>query len=148
MEGGIFYVYFYCLAFYRNIFWSYFCWPLSFLQIYLYSNENVSKLAEEKKDEQLEELIEEHIAPIKEDLNNLRSFVLEEKKISERYIEIILASYRFRLIQLCQSFLKQGYMTSGQYEQLVEFFKVYAGLGGNGQAKEYYERTLKLPLKD
>lgn len=116
---------------------------------YIYTQMKMyQKLAEEKKDEQLEELIEEHIAPIKEDLNNLRSFVLEEKKISERYIEIILASYRFRLVQLCQSFLKQGYMTSGQYEQLVEFFKVYAGLGGNGQAKEYYERTLKLPLKD
>lgn len=116
---------------------------------YIYTQMKMyQKLAEEKKDEQLEELIEEHIAPIKEDLNNLRSFVLEEKKISERYIEIILASYRFRLIQLCQSFLKQGYMTSGQYEQLIEFFKVYAGLGGNGQAKEYYERTLKLPLKD
>ena len=116
---------------------------------YIYTQMKMyQKLAEEKKDEQLEELIEEHIAPIKEDLNNLRSFVLEEKKSSESYIEIILASYRFRLIQLCQSFLKQGYMTSGQYEQLVEFFKVYAGLGGNGQAKEYYERTLKLPLKD
>lgn len=116
---------------------------------YIYTQMKMyQKLAEEKKDEQLEELIEEHIAPIKEDLNNLRSFVLEEKKISKRYVEIILASYRFRLIQLCQSFLKQGYMTSGQYEQLVEFFKVYAGLGGNGQAKEYYERTLKLPLKD
>lgn len=116
---------------------------------YIYTQMKMyQKLAEEKKDEQLEDLIEEHIAPIKEDLNNLRSFVLEEKKISERYIEIILASYRFRLVQLCQSFLKQGYMTSGQYEQLVEFFKVYAGLGGNGQAKEYYERTLKLPLKD
>ena len=116
---------------------------------YIYTQMKMyQKLAEEKKDERLEELIEEHIAPIKEDLNNLRSFVLEEKKNSERYLEIILASYRFRLIQLCQSFLKQGYMTSGQYEQLVEFFKVYAGLGGNGQAKEYYERTLKLPLKD
>lgn len=116
---------------------------------YIYTQMKMyQKLAEEKKDEQLEELIEEHIAPIKEDLNNLRSFVLEEKKSSEKYIEIILASYRFRLIQLCQNFLKQGYMTSGQYEQLVEFFKVYAGLGGNGQAKEYYERTLKLPLKD
>ena len=116
---------------------------------YIYTQMKMyQKLAEEKKDEQLEELIEEHIAPIKEDLNNLRSFVLEEQTSSERYIEIILASYRFRLIQLCQSFLKQGYMTSGQYEQLVEFFKVYAGLGGNGQAKEYYERTLKLPLKD
>lgn len=116
---------------------------------YIYTQMKMyQKLAEEKKDEELEELIEEHIAPIKEDLNNLRFFVLEENKISERHIEVILASYRFRLIQLCQSFLKQGYMTSGQYEQLVEFFKVYAGLGGNGQAKEYYERTLKLPLKD
>lgn len=116
---------------------------------YIYTQMKMyQKLAEEKKDEELEELIEEHIAPIKEDLNNLRSFVLEENKISERHVEVILASYRFRLIQLCQSFLKQGYMTSGQYEQLVEFFKVYAGLGGNGQAKEYYERTLKLPLKD
>lgn len=116
---------------------------------YIYTQMKIyQKLAEEKKDEQLEELIEEHIAPIKEDLNNLRSFVLEEDKSSKRYIGIILASYRFRLIQLCQNFLKQGYMTSGQYEQLVEFFKVYAGLGGNGQAKEYYERTLKLPLKD
>ena len=116
---------------------------------YIYTQMKMyQKLAEEKKDEELEELIEEHIAPIKEDLNNLRSFVLEENKISERHVEIILASYRFRLIQLCQSFLKQGYMTSGQYEQLVEFFKVYAGLGGNGQAKEYYERTLQLPLKD
>lgn len=116
---------------------------------YIYTQMKMyQKLAEEKKDEELEELIEEHIAPIKEDLNNLRSFVLEENKISERHVEIILASYRFRLIQLCQSFLKQGYMTSGQYEQLVEFFKVYTGLGGNGQAKEYYERTLKLPLKD
>lgn len=116
---------------------------------YIYTQMKMyQKLAEEKKDEELEELIEEHIAPIKEDLNNLRSFVLEEEKISERHIEIILASYRFRLIQLCQSFLKQGYMTSEQYEQLVEFFKVYSGLGGNGQAKEYYERTLKLPLKD
>lgn len=116
---------------------------------YIYTQMKMyQKLAEEKKDEELEELIEEHIAPIKEDLNNLRSFVLEENKISERHVEIILASYRFRLIQLCQSFLKQGYMTSRQYEQLVEFFKVYTGLGGNGQAKEYYERTLKLPLKD
>ena len=116
---------------------------------YIYTQMKMyQKLAEEKKDEELEELIEEHIAPIKEDLNNLRSFVLEENKISERHIEVILASYRFRLIQLCQSFLKQGYMTSGQYEQLVEFFKVYAGLGGNGQAKEYYERTLTLPLKE
>ena len=116
---------------------------------YIYTQMKMyQKLAEEKKDEELEELIEEHIAPIKEDLNNLRSFVLEENKISERHIEIILASYRFRLIQLCQSFLKQGYMTSEQYKQLMEFYKVYSGMGGNGQGKEYFEKAIKLPIKN
>lgn len=35
-----------------------------------------------------------------------------------------------------------------QYEQLSEFYRVYEGLGGNGQAKEYYERAIKLPMTD
>jgi hypothetical protein len=29
---------------------------------------------------------------------------------------------------------------------LIEFYRVYAGLGGNGQAKDYYERAIALPI--
>jgi hypothetical protein len=32
-------------------------------------------------------------------------------------------------------------------EQLTEFYKLYTGLGGNGQAKIYYEKAIALPLK-
>ena len=39
-------------------------------------------------------------------------------------------------------------MTSDQYEQLSEFFKVYSGLGGNGQAKAYYDKAMELPVRD
>jgi hypothetical protein len=31
---------------------------------------------------------------------------------------------------------------------LVEFYKVYVGLGGNGQAKQYYDKTIELPIRE
>jgi hypothetical protein len=39
-------------------------------------------------------------------------------------------------------------MTQNQYDQLTEFYKLYTSLGGNGQAKEYYETTMKLPVHE
>ena len=39
-------------------------------------------------------------------------------------------------------------MSSEQYEQLMEFYKVYSGMGGNGQGKEYFEKAIKLPIKN
>ena len=38
-------------------------------------------------------------------------------------------------------------MTQEQYDQLSEFYKLYTALGGNGQAKEYYEKAIKLEIK-
>lgn len=63
-------------------------------------------------------------------------------------MNLIVASYRFRLIQLCKIYLKQKYLTQDQYDQLTEFYKVYEGLGGNGQAKEYYEKAVRLEIRD
>ena len=64
------------------------------------------KLVEDKDNEELVKLIEEHIAPIKDELNKLRIYVLEEEKLNKGHIELILASYKFRLVQLCQAYLK------------------------------------------
>ena len=38
-------------------------------------------------------------------------------------------------------------MTQDEYDQLTEFFKLYSSLGGNSQAKEYYEKTVKLEIR-
>ena len=62
-------------------------------------------------------------------------------------MDLIISSYKFRLVQLCREFIKQGYMTQCQYDQLVEFYRLYEGLGGNGQAKEYYDRAMQLEVK-
>ena len=38
-------------------------------------------------------------------------------------------------------------MTQDQYDQLSGFYRIYSGLGGNGQAKEYYELALELSIR-
>lgn len=116
---------------------------------YLYSKmKNYKKLIEEKENSTLDSTIETHIEPIRQEIEELRKYVLESTSASNKNMDLILSSYRFRLTQLCKAYIQQGFMTNAEYEQLVEFYKVYAGLGGNGQAKTYYERAVQLPVHD
>lgn len=116
---------------------------------YLYSKmKNYKKLIEEKENNTLDSTIETHIEPIRQEIEELRKYVLESTSASNKNMDLILSSYRFRLTQLCKAYIQQGFMTNTEYEQLVEFYKVYAGLGGNGQAKTYYERAVQLPVHD
>lgn len=116
---------------------------------YLYSKmKNYKKLIEEKENNTLDSTIETHIEPIRQEIDELRKYVLKSTSTTNKDIDLILASYRFRLTQLCKAYIQQGFMTNIEYEQLVEFYKVYAGLGGNGQAKTYYERAVQLPVHD
>ena len=62
-------------------------------------------------------------------------------------LQLITNSYKFRLIQLCKTHLRDGYISEDDYEQITEMYKLYHGLGGNGQAQEYYEKVLKLEIK-
>ena len=57
-------------------------------------------------------------------------------------MKLIIASYRYRLIQLCKSHLRDNYITESDFEQITEMYKLYHGLGGNGQAQEYYDKNL------
>ena len=116
---------------------------------YLYSKmKNYKKLIEEKENSTLDSTIETHIEPIRQEIEELRKYVLESTSASNKNMDLILSSYRFRLTQLCKAYIQQGFMTNAEYEQLVEFYKVYTGLGGNGEAKTYYERAIQLPVHE
>jgi hypothetical protein len=69
------------------------------------------------------------------------------QKENEKNFELIVNSYKFRLIQLCKTHLKDGYITEPDFEQITEMYKLYHGLGGNGQAQEYYEKVLTLEMR-
>lgn len=67
---------------------------------------------------------------------------------NDKNLELIINSYKFRLIQLCKTHLRDGYITTADFEQITEMYKLYHGLGGNGQAQEYYDRVVELDIVD
>lgn len=95
--------------------------------------------------------IDKQIAPVVNDIEELREYLRRNSENGNelnRQMNLIISSYRFRLIQLCKIYLKQGYITVDQFEQLTEFYNLYESLGGNGQAEDYYRKTITLPRKD
>ena len=109
--------------------------------------QSARELAAAQERQQIEDTIEIHLEPVYQELEELRKYIRETENIEKTHMNLIIASYRFRLVQLCKGFLSQGYITAAQMEQLSEFYKLYTGLGGNGQAKMYYEKAVALPLK-
>ena len=115
---------------------------------YLYKQLKAYKqLLNDKKYEDLDDRIDEKLKPILDDIEEIRGYIRRTESKENRDLELIIASYRFRLVQLCKLYIKKGYMTQDEYDQLTEFFKLYSSLGGNGQAKEYYEKTVKLEIR-
>lgn len=124
---------------------AYFKWQGSKLKKKLSDYES---MMEDRTTAEHMELVEEKLEPIYQELEELRTYIRETQNIEKAHMTLIIASYRFRLIQLCKEFIKQGYMTSAQYEQLTEFYKLYVGLGGNGQAKNFYEKASQLQIRE
>ena len=113
----------------------------------LQAEENAKIIAEQKLDEKIDGKIEVELEPILQELEDLRQYCRDNENLEKSHMNLIVASYRFRLIQLCKGFLRQEYITESQMEQLMEFYKLYKGLGGNGQAETYYNKAIALPLK-
>ena len=108
----------------------------------------VKTLYEEKDVEALNETIDKRLEPIYSELDELRAALNNNQKIEPTHVNIILSSYRYRLKTICKNYIKQGYMTAEQYEQLTEFFKIYHDLGGNGQVQDIYEKVMELEIHE
>lgn len=89
----------------------------------------------------LEQTIDEKLKPIQEEIKRLEKYIEEVEGTETRHITRIIASWGFRISQLCELYLEQGYMRHDQYIQLVEMFNLYTELGGNGKIKEVFLKT-------
>ena len=139
-------------------------------------NKELKRLQEEDKNRQYREMILSEIEPIIDELTkveqemstfesstqtaiaNIEANAAKEHKAmykdldqvqakNNRNFNLIINSYKFRLIQLCKSHLKDGFITQEDYDQISEMYKLYKGLGGNGQAEEYYNKVQALEIE-
>lgn len=149
---------------------------LAFCKYLFTQNKELKKYQEADRNRQNRQMILDEIEPIIDEITRLKNEInqiesrgkdkLEEmeqvssdehvkmyKDLEETHaetlkaLELIINSYKFRLIQLCKTHIRDGYITEDDFEQVSEMYKLYHGLGGNGQAQEYYDKVLKLETK-
>jgi len=60
----------------------------------------------------------------------------------------LLAILHDRIYQACNFYIKQGWVDVQGLRNLEYMYKPYAAMGGNGTAKELYERVKDLPIKE
>ena len=148
---------------------------LAFCRHLFKQNKELKDIKEEEKNRQYRKMIVDEIEPIIAEITRLNKEIsnMEQKgqntikdlKRAEadahevmyedlekthaetlKAFELIINSYKFRLIQLCKTHLRDGYISESDFEQITEMYKLYHGLGGNGQAQEYYEKVIKLEI--
>ena len=101
---------------------------------------------EQEKRENTRNLIREELEPILREIADLHIQLQGCVDTETQHISAIRVSYRYRLITLCRTYMRQGYITPDQFEQLNEFYTVYRNIGGNGQAEEYYNKVMALDI--
>ena len=98
-------------------------------------------LLEEQHGAKVEKTIEEKLTKVYEKIDELRCYIEEVEGKEEALHTQTIASWGYRISQLCSLYLEQGYMTQGQYIQLVEMYNMYSQIGGNGKIKEIFLKT-------
>ena len=148
---------------------------LAFCKCLWGKNKKLEEMQRADQNRQYRQMIVDEIGPIIDELSRLKTEInevntklvaglssLEAKEESEhqhmyqdlndtqaenvKNFNLIINSYKFRLIQLCKTHLRDDYITESDFEQITEMYKLYHGLGGNGQAQEYYEKVLQLDV--
>lgn len=112
------------------------------------SMKKYQELLAKENDDKTKKEIEVQLDPVYKELEDIRERILslqdkenqDLKDINENF-KLIIASYKYRLVQLCKELLNQGFMYQYQYDNLSEFYNLYRGLGGNGRAQSYYEKV-------
>jgi hypothetical protein len=125
--------------------------------------EKAKKFDEHQEEEAICQLIEKKISPLKaehlqidhnvedrmkvlyEELENIRAFERKTRIDSDELKQVLLDSWKYRLQELCEVYLRRGSITVDEFRQLQEFYSCYTSLGGNGVIKILFDKIKDLP---
>lgn len=63
-------------------------------------------------------------------------------------VKLMLGLGYAKIMDLCDRYIEQGYITKDQYEDLNKYlYEPYAALGGDGTAEKLMQEVKKLPIR-
>ena len=68
-------------------------------------------LLQDQENRELDEAIDAKLEPVIYEIEQLREYIRKVDMEENRKLALIIASYRYRLVQLCKIYLKQGFLT-------------------------------------
>ena len=71
---------------------------------------------------QMDHNIEDRIQVLYEELENIRAFERKTRIDSDELKKVLLDSWKYRLKELCEAYLRRGQITVDQFRQLQEFY--------------------------
>ena len=78
----------------------------------------------------------------------IRKMVREQTKRIELMEEGIQSILHDRIYQACHFFISRGWVCISDLKNLEHLYEPYRQMGGNGTAKELYERVLDLEIRE
>lgn len=114
---------------------------VAFSRIIYKKMKTYEKMLNDQHDVRVEATIDKKLEKVYEKIDELRCYIEEVEGKEETLHTQTIASWGYRISQLCSLYLEQGYMTKGQYIQLVEMYNMYSQIGGNGKIKEIFIKT-------
>lgn len=78
----------------------------------------------------------------------IRKMVREQTKRIELMEEGIQSILHDRIYQACHFFIPRGWVCISDLKNLEHLYEPYRQMGGNGTAKELYERVLDLEIRE
>ena len=77
------------------------------------------------------------------------TFLTKRSERKDIKTQMLIGLGHDRIVYLGASYIKRGYITIDEYENLNEYlYKPYAKLGGNGSAKRIMDEVSKLPIHE
>ena len=77
----------------------------------------------------------------------INTIYINRRKSKSVEDKAIMALLHDRLYELCNTHIKNGYVTQDEYENLIYLYEPYKDLGGNGTCKKLMETVDKLEFK-
>lgn len=120
----------------------------------------ISKITEQinKKVIKEEEDFKNHLDKIMNEIQEIKDIMffqdeeiqehLKQTNLSLKAVkEATLASYKKEFYSFCENILAKGYITLEEHKELINLYKIYKKLGGNGNGETLFQKIMQLEIR-
>lgn len=91
--------------------------------------------------------IRRELSDIKNEVNSLKEEINKVASKEQRDMKHLLECEKTIICKWCQEYISRGFITEDEWRVLSHLYNSYEKQGGNGEAKDNYDKAKKLPIK-